>query len=116
MKHIILIEDDDAICDSLTIFFETISIRVTCYDNGGSILSNNFPVPDLFLIDKQLRGVDGIDICKYLKSLSHTSQVPAVMMSASPAIVTLAKLAGADDVLIKPFKMSDLKRIVEKFL
>ena len=75
-------------------------------------LKNKFTLPDLFLIDKQLSGYDGLDICRHLKNQAHTKNIPVIMISASPNIGALSKEAGADAYIEKPFEVKDLLRLV----
>lgn len=89
-----------------------LDLRVTSFHNGEVILTGDYEVPDLFLLDKQLSGVDGLDLCRYIKSQEKTRRTPVIMISASPNISMLAKPAGADAVIIKPYKMSELKTVV----
>jgi DNA-binding response OmpR family regulator len=116
MKHVILVEDDPAIRDSLSIFFESKAIKLTTYHNGEAILSGDYVTPDLFLLDKQLSGVDGLEICRFLKSKEETRHVPVIMMSASPSVINQAALVAADDVLIKPYTLAQIQSILSEYL
>lgn len=116
MKHITLVEDDPAIRDSLFAFFAMTGIARLTYLNNDNILDGSYEYPDLFLIDKQLSGVDGIELCKYLKSQEGTRHIPVIMMSASPHIIQLAHSAGADDAIVKPYELTDLKDMLLKYL
>ena len=116
LKHIILTDDDPGIQDAIPLVFKKAGYRVTVFRNGDQLLNNDFEVPDLFILDKQLSGVDGLDICRFLKSQNATRHVPVIMLSASPQIASLAKLAGADGFLEKPFKMRELRDIVAKHI
>src|SRR5688572_9156646 len=111
MKKILLADDDPSIADVITLVFEG-QYEVTSFSEGEPLLSNAFELPDLFLIDKQLPGTDGLDICRFLKANSATSRIPVIIISASPNIHNLAKSAGADDVIEKPFTIKELRRIV----
>ena len=80
--------------------------------NGEDLLKNKFTLPDVFLIDKQLSGYDGLDICRHLKNKGRTKNIPVIMISASPNIGSLSKEAGADAFIEKPFEIKDLLRLV----
>ena len=114
MKKIIFADDDPGIQDVVNLIFEG-EYEVTIFSNGESLLNNNFEVPDLFLLDKQLSGIDGLDICRFLKAQESTRHIPVIIISASPNIDKLAKSAGADNVLEKPFNMKDLREIVASY-
>ena len=115
-KSIIIAEDDLSIQDSMRMILERQGYEVTIYSNADMLLAENFEVPDLFILDKQLPGVGGLDICRFLKSSSATKDVPVVIFSASPQAQQMARLAGANDFLEKPFNITDLKKMVEKFV
>jgi len=115
-KKILVTDDDPGVQDIFKIIFEKAGYEVVVNDNGNAILENNFEHPNLFLLDKQLSGVDGLDICKHLKSQEFTKDIPVIMVSATPGLAPLAKKAGADDYLEKPFHLKDLLDIVAKYV
>lgn len=65
-------------------------------------------IPDLFLIDVMLEGVDGRDLARELRARALTRQVPILMMSAHTGMEHSALEAGADDFIPKPFELDDL--------
>lgn len=107
-KKIIIADDDPGIQDIFRIIFEKAGYVTTIFSNGLNLLRNNYELPDIFLLDKQLSGFDGLEICRYLKSRTETKFIPVIMISATPGIRELAKEAGADDFLEKPFIMTQL--------
>lgn len=115
MKQKILIADDDAsLRDIFKIIFEKAGYELEIKEDAGEILQNKFSLPDIFLIDKLLSGVDGLDVCRHLKNNLTTSNIPVVMVSASPDIGAIAMKAGADDFVEKPFELSYLLKVIER--
>jgi DNA-binding response OmpR family regulator len=114
MKKIILVEDDESISDAFSMAFEGPEYKVTWYDSGYNLLKNDYELPDLFILDRQLSGVDGLDICRHLKRSQQSKNIPVVMISASLNIIALSKRAGADDVLVKPYRLAALRAMVHK--
>ena len=115
MKQKILIADDDeSIRDIFNIILVKAGYEIEVKEDANEIFRNNFKLPDLFLIDKLLSGVDGLDVCRHLKNDPHTRDIPVVMVSASPDIGTLAIKAGADDFIEKPFELSYLLKVIER--
>jgi len=108
MKKVMIIEDDPAILDVLGMLFKREGYETFSYPNGNFILKGEFSIPDLFIIDKQLSGVDGLDICKYLKQSAATRQIPVIILSATPHLHSQIKLVGADAFLEKPFSNNKL--------
>lgn len=115
MKHRILVADDDS---SIRDIFKIILVRagydLELKEDANEIFNNNFKIPDLFLIDKLLSGVDGLELCRYLKDNPDTCNIPVVMVSASPDIGVSAIKAGADDFIEKPFELTYLLKVIER--
>ena len=117
MKPKILIADDDeGIRDIYQILLEKEGYALQVKENGEDLLQNKFSLPDLFLIDKQLSGVSGLDVCRYLKEKKETRHIPLIMISASPDIPLLSQQAGADGFLEKPFDIKSLLKIISKYI
>lgn len=116
MKRIIVVDDDPGTLEALQFIFDPSEYEVTFYSNGNSILNNKSIIPDMYILDKQLSGVDGLDICRYLKSQQGTSHIPVIILSASPYIQGQAAAAGADSTLEKPFAIHDLRDMVQRLL
>ena len=106
-----IIEDDPAILDVLGILFTRAGYETHCFPNGNFILLEEFEVPDLFIIDKQLSGVDGLDICKHLKQATFTRHIPVIILSATPHLHAHILEVGADAFLEKPFSNNKLLQI-----
>lgn len=111
-----IIEDDPAILDVLAILFNRAGYTVFPYANGDFIFQGGFEIPDLFIIDKQLSGVDGLDICKYLKNAPPTSHLPIIVFSATPHLETQIKQAGANVFVEKPFNNKDLLQLANNLI
>lgn len=115
MKRIIFADDDAAIQDVVSLIFEDEYEIVSCM-NGDSLLKHTPPIPDLFLIDKQLGSVNGLDICRILKASPETKNIPVILISASPDIVAEAREVSADDVIQKPFNIKEIRALVKRHI
>jgi DNA-binding response OmpR family regulator len=116
VRKILIVEDDESILDVLNIILKHAGYEVISYSDGKSVMLDDYEMPDLFLLDKQLSGIDGLDICRHLKTNISTKNVPVVMISANPEIATLSKLAGADGYIEKPFNLETLLSVVKQQL
>lgn len=116
MKRIIIVEDDPGIQELYRTLFMDTGHDVIIYSDANMILHECHEPPDLYIIDKQLSGIDGLEICRRLKSQESTMHIPVIMLSASPSIIPLAKLAGADDAIEKPFSINRINQTINKYL
>ena len=115
-KKILVVDDDAGIRDIFKIIFENAGYEIELNEDGSCILCNEYQRPDIFLIDKQLPGTDGLDLCRYLKMEPATKSIPVIIVSASPGIGIAAKNAGADGYIEKPFELNYLLQFVDRFL
>jgi CheY-like chemotaxis protein len=74
--------------------------------------------PDLILMDAGLPRVDGIDATRRIRRMGQTGRVPIVFVSghAEPSYRVVALEAGCDEYLVKPFRMKQLRGVLEKYL
>lgn len=102
-EKILIIEDDKDIRNLLKDYLTQEGFIVNSCDSGGGALSvfNSF-VPDIIVLDIMLPEVDGIEICRIIRS---SSLVPIIMLSAKSGDIDkiLSLGVGADDYITKPF-------------
>lgn len=67
--------------------------------------------PHLILLDVFLKGMDGLDVCRKLKTFYSTRDIPVIMFSSYPNIAETAIYEyGADEFIQKPFEVNQLVR------
>ena len=115
-KRIIVVEDDPSITEVLAIILRTEGYRVDSFTNAGFINGLLQDLPGLILLDLWLSGINGKDICLQLKNDERFGFIPVVIVSANRDIKMYAEEAGADDYLAKPFDISDLLSVAERFM
>ncbi|MFT8316095.1 MAG: response regulator transcription factor [Clostridium sp.] len=102
-EKILIIEDDEDIRNLLRDYLTSEGFTVQCCHNGGAAVSdfNSFN-PDIIILDIMLPEIDGIEICRTIRSSSH---IPIVMVSAKSGDIDkiLSLGVGADDYITKPF-------------
>ena len=90
---------------------------VASAENGREALEMLRSRPfDLLLLDIWLSGWLGRDICIYLKSQEATKHFPIILVSANKDTENIAREAGADDFLTKPFELDELLAKLERYL
>lgn len=112
-KKIVIVDDDTAILDSLSVMLDFEGFDVNAFERGSEIFSfvESVSKPDLIMLDIWLSGEDGRDICKKLKENETTKNIPVVMMSAGRGLENTAYNSGASAFIAKPFELDE---VVEK--
>jgi two-component system, OmpR family, response regulator MprA len=107
--RILVVEDDPAVRNSLSRALRLEGYEAELHEEGTSaIRSLQVAAPDAILLDLQLPDVDGLEICRRVRSSGD--RTPILMVTARDAVDDrVAGLdAGADDYLVKPFDLSEL--------
>src|SRR5690348_1564212 len=107
-KKIIVADDDPAICEGIAMVLEDEGYQVAITTDGQTVTEAHNHLPDLILLDIWMSGIDGRDICKKLKAQGRTKHIPIIMISANRDTAEIAKKAGAEDYLSKPFEINNL--------
>jgi len=105
---VLIVEDEDSFVDALTLGLTREGFRVSVARDGAEALDMFDDVrPDLVLLDVMLPKVNGLDVCRELRS---RSRVPIIMVTAKGAeIDTVVGLeVGADDYVTKPYRLREL--------
>ncbi len=102
-KLIHIIDDDSDILTLLRLFFKKKGFDVITDYNGDSLDTSVKPYPEVYLIDINLAGKNGIDLCKLIKK--ECRDVPVMLMSANMDLKIMAKDCDADAFVAKPFDM-----------
>jgi DNA-binding response OmpR family regulator len=115
-KKIIVVEDDPDILFTVKMALENHNYQVAALSSAKIIMETPFELPDLFLLDKRMPEIDGLDVCRYLRGKTETANIPIIIMSATPKFGSESLLAGANGFLTKPFSLKDLLEIVAKHI
>lgn len=105
---LLVVEDDDAIASGLARVLASQGYEVRLEARGRPAVAAAAELIDLVILDLGLPDMDGIDVCRELRR-SH-ADLPILILSArDQELDVVAGLdAGADDYLVKPFKLSEL--------
>ena len=118
-KKIVVVEDEEDILDIIIYNLNRDGYEVLGANDGSSGLDLvTREAPDLVLLDIMLPGLDGIEVCRRMKSESKTARIPIIMVSArgEESDVVLGLGLGADDYISKPFKPRELVARVKAVL
>jgi DNA-binding response OmpR family regulator len=105
---ILVVEDDDAIATGLVRVLDSQGYRATRVAAGRPALSMPLDQIGLVLLDLGLPDIDGIDVCRRLRA-AHPDLAILILTARDQELDVVAGLdAGADDYLVKPFRLSEL--------
>ena len=114
--HLLMIEDDARLAQMVCEYLAQNSLEVTHVADGQSGLTrlqgqDASPLPDLVILDLMLPDMDGLEVCRRIRSLQGgAAQVPVLMLTAKgdPLDRIIGLELGADDYLPKPFEPREL--------
>ncbi|WP_024955426.1 response regulator transcription factor [Sulfurospirillum arcachonense] len=106
--NILMIEDDIELAEILTAFLKKYNVHVENYDDPYlGISALNLKKYDLLILDLSLPGMDGLEICKEVRS---KDDIPIIISSARSDVEDkiIGLELGADDYLPKPYEPKEL--------
>jgi two-component system alkaline phosphatase synthesis response regulator PhoP len=115
---ILVVDDEEAIHFYLQRKFEKLGYSVCTAEDGQEALDKAFSErPDIILLDVKLPKLDGIEVCRRLKSSDMTKQIPIIILSAKAQSDEIAAglEAGADRYLCKPVGFPDILKEIKAF-
>src|SRR5439155_23931567 len=92
--RILVVEDDQDIAQLVARYLEKAGFAADVVSSGRDALTAiGAPAPDLLILDRMLPHVDGLEICRAVRSNAKTAAMPIIMLTAR---------AGASDPLVCP--------------
>jgi len=109
-RRIVIIEDDRDIADAMSYALDRAGFSVRIARTGEEGLDAVRRGADLVLLDLNLPGMDGMEVCRMLRRQPGSTHTPILIVSARGEEVdrVLGLEMGADDYLVKPFSMKEL--------
>jgi DNA-binding response OmpR family regulator len=109
-RRVLLIEDDRDIAEAISYQLEKAGLSVRLAYTGEEGLDFARRGVDLVLLDLNLPGMDGLEVCRMIRRQTATAHTPIIIVSARAEEVdrVLGLEMGADDYVIKPFSMKEL--------
>ncbi len=113
MPYNILVVDDDKntanyLADLLRLLGHTVDVAL---GPRGALYKLNQSIPDILCLDVNMPGVDGLEICRYIRRDPRTGNMPIIIISANDekAHKDAAFMAGASYYIVKPAMIEDLE-------
>jgi DNA-binding response OmpR family regulator len=109
-RRVVLIEDDADIAEAISYQLDRAGLQVRVARTGEEGLEVVRRGTDLVLLDLNLPGMDGLEVCRMIRRQETTAHVPIIIVSARAEEVdrVLGLEMGADDYVVKPFSLKEL--------
>ncbi len=114
-QHILLIEDNWDVADTLKIILTRSGYQVHTVDEmRAAYHAVTVRLPDAVVLDLAVNTVNALEICRYIQRLAHNSYVPIIVITDSTDRERLSEVmsAGVDAILGKPIGVNELVRTV----
>jgi two-component system response regulator MprA len=108
--RILVVDDERPVREGLDRVLRAVGYQVTLAPDGEAALyAHASSAADALLLDVAMPGIDGLEVCRRLRAAGD--QVPVLMLTARGAIAERVSGldAGADDYLVKPFAIDELR-------
>ena len=120
-ERVLVVDDEQDLLELVSYNLNKEGFRVVCVSTGEEALTAaKRDVPDLILLDLLLPTVDGLEVCRRLKSDPRTQHIPVLMLTAKSeeADIVRGLELGADDYVPKPFSprvlMARIKAVLRR--
>ncbi len=118
---ILLVEDEQDLLELLRYNLNREGFNtVTAATGEDGLKQVRLAKPDLILLDLMLPAMDGLEVCRTLKSREHTADIPVIMLTArgEESDIVRGLELGADDYITKPFSprilMARIKAVLRR--
>ncbi|MEO6135738.1 MAG: response regulator [Ginsengibacter sp.] len=118
MPRILIVDDDKDLLTIVKSFLTKKGFDVSIFSDWTlAFESLHKLIPQVILLDVFLSGVDGLEVCKRLKSTPYTRHIPVIIFSGYPRIAETAIYEyGANDFISKPFEVNELVSKIHKVI
>jgi DNA-binding response OmpR family regulator len=116
-EKILVVDDERDVRGLLSDFLTEEGYQVILATNGAEAIGlAELENPEVILLDINMPGIDGIEVCKKLKAQEKTQFIPIIIITALEDSGFIAYLEGADDFVSKPFNLVELTFRVRSML
>ena len=116
MPNIFIVDDDPDILLAMQYWLTERGYNTLCFTGISSALESMYEnIPDIVILDVNLKGEDGRELCKEIKKNAPYNTV-VILFSANPDNLLNPDDYDADDVFHKPFEFDELEIKIKRFL
>jgi CheY-like chemotaxis protein len=118
-RRILVVDDDPRLLHVVSMYLRIEGYEVDAEVGGAEALQSLERVrPDLVICDIMMPGIDGLEVCRRIKSDPETRTIPVLMFTALSGDddVESGRAAGADRFINKPFSLVGLATVIRSYL
>lgn len=118
IKKILVADDEDLVRSYIEKKLAKLGYTVLAARDGEEAVEQAFSdIPDIILLDVKMPKLNGIEVCKRIKSDERTKHIHIIMLSAKAQLSEINEgiEAGADKYLCKPIGFPDILREIQAF-
>ena len=111
MSRIVVVEDDADIAEVVSHHLQKAGYDTEVITSGNEVLPRLLHMPpDLVILDLMLPGINGIEVCRAIRTETRISNIPIIMLTAKVSEIDriIGLEIGADDYVTKPFSPKEL--------
>jgi two-component system phosphate regulon response regulator PhoB len=110
-SRVLLVDDDPDLRDVVAAMLEAVGLTVSAVGSAEEALElSRLDPPNLLVLDWNLPGMSGLDLCKLLRADAALRHLPLMFLTAHSSTQDMVEAfaAGADDYVVKPFRAAEL--------
>lgn len=119
MTHIFAVDDESEVLETLGRVLRKDGYQVTLFTSGvQAVTALETQMPDLIVLDIIMPEIDGVTICRQLRSQDRYMALPILFLTAKGTTddIVAGLEAGADDYVVKPFELAELRARISALL
>ncbi len=114
-RYAFVIDDNRMIANHLVKMLALLGYEAyAAYGSLQAMQILGYNLPDVILLDIHLQGVNGVEVCRFIRRSERLAQVPVLAMSSDtqPELIASMRQAGANGFLAKPIEMDSLEQAI----
>lgn len=114
-RYAFVIDDNRMIANSLVNMLQLLGYEASAaYGSLPAMQILGYSVPDLILLDIHMQGVNGVEMCRFIRRDERLARVPVLAISSDtqPELITSMRTAGANAFLSKPIELDGLEAAI----
>ncbi|RYE35736.1 MAG: response regulator [Sphingobacteriaceae bacterium] len=114
LKKVLILDNDPGILDMMDEVLRYEGFSVKTLESTDDIISTvKHHQPDVLILDYILRGINGGELCKKIKTTTDTAAIPVIIFSAYSKVLQSLSYYNCDAYVPKPFDLTEMVDLVK---